>query len=102
MGENKRNLFTIDGKFYYGWIMLICGFLSMFLSGCAQCPVQAQFLPTNELLQDCNLPSRDGMKTVGDMVRIIKADEYAIKLHNVNMHALRTYVETLRGNGNAR
>lgn len=31
MGENKRNLFTIDGKFYYGWIMLICGFLSMFI-----------------------------------------------------------------------
>ncbi len=27
----KRNLFKVDGRFYYGWIMLFCGFMSMFI-----------------------------------------------------------------------
>mgnify|MGYP004509374583 CR=1 FL=1 len=27
----KRSLFKIDGKFYYGWVMLFCGFMSMFI-----------------------------------------------------------------------
>ncbi len=26
-----NNIFKVDGRFYYGWIMLICGFLSMFI-----------------------------------------------------------------------
>ena len=27
----KTNLFKVDGKFYYGWVMLFCGFMSMFI-----------------------------------------------------------------------
>ena len=27
----KNNLFKVDGKFYYGWVMLLCGFMSMFI-----------------------------------------------------------------------
>lgn len=27
----KDNIFKVNGKFYYGWIMLICGFMSMFI-----------------------------------------------------------------------
>ena len=27
----KDNLFKVNGKFYYGWIMLLCGFMSMFI-----------------------------------------------------------------------
>lgn len=27
----KKNIFTIDGKFYYGWVMLFCAFLPMFI-----------------------------------------------------------------------
>ena len=29
--SKNNNLFTIDGKFYYGWLMLFCGFMSMFI-----------------------------------------------------------------------
>jgi len=43
------------------------------------------------LLDDCPLPPRDGAQTVGDLVRIVIADEAAIKAHNVNMKALREY-----------
>lgn len=27
----KNNLLKVDGKFYYGWVMLFCGFMSMFI-----------------------------------------------------------------------
>lgn len=27
----KKNLFKVDGRFYYGWVMLLCGFMSMFI-----------------------------------------------------------------------
>ena len=27
----KKNVFTIDGRFYYGWVMLLCGFMTMFI-----------------------------------------------------------------------
>lgn len=49
------------------------------------------FLPPAILLDDCKLPSRDGVRTVGDMARIIIADESAINEHNANMQALREY-----------
>lgn len=29
--QTKDNLFKINGRFYYGWIMLFCGFMSMFI-----------------------------------------------------------------------
>lgn len=28
---SKPNIFKIDGRFYYGWVMLFCGFMSMFI-----------------------------------------------------------------------
>ena len=49
------------------------------------------FLPPVILLDDCKIPSRDGINTVGDMVRIIKADEEAMLLVNANLYALREY-----------
>lgn len=67
----------------------------MTLSGCsgtAQPTAEpVRFLPPVMLLDDCPLPPRDGAKTVGDLVRIVIADENAIKAHNVNMQALREY-----------
>ena len=27
----QHNIFKIDGRFYYGWVMLFCGFMSMFI-----------------------------------------------------------------------
>ena len=27
----NKNIFTVNGKFYYGWLMLFCGFMSMFI-----------------------------------------------------------------------
>lgn len=51
----------------------------------------AMFLPPAMLLDDCKLPSRNGVKTVGDMAKIIIADEAAINEHNANMQALREY-----------
>lgn len=27
----KKNLFKVDGRFYYGWVVLLCGFMSMFI-----------------------------------------------------------------------
>jgi hypothetical protein len=49
------------------------------------------FLPPAILLDECKIPSRDGIKTVGDMVRVIKADEEAMLLVNANLFALREY-----------
>lgn len=37
------------------------------------------------------LPSRSGMRTVGDMVRILIADEEAISLKNADLKSLREY-----------
>ena len=31
MSNSKDSLFRINGKFYYGWVMLFCGFMSMFI-----------------------------------------------------------------------
>ena len=27
----KNNLFRVDGRFYYGWVMLLCGFICLFV-----------------------------------------------------------------------
>ena len=27
----ERKIFTVNGRFYYGWLMLFCGFMSMFI-----------------------------------------------------------------------
>ena len=26
----KKSIINVDGRFYYGWVMLICGFIMMF------------------------------------------------------------------------
>ena len=49
------------------------------------------FLPPVALLDDIQLPPRDGAKTVGDLVRIVIADEAAINLKNADLKALRDY-----------
>ncbi|WP_206214318.1 hypothetical protein [Desulfovibrio sp. ZJ369] len=49
------------------------------------------FLPPAVLLDDIELPPRDGAKTVGDLVRIVIADEAAINLKNADLQALREY-----------
>ena len=54
-------------------------------------PPAATFLPPAALLDDIKLPPRDGAKTVGDLVRIVIADEAAINLKNADLQALREY-----------
>ena len=27
----KKSIINVDGRFYYGWVMLICGFMTMFI-----------------------------------------------------------------------
>lgn len=54
-----------------------------------------KFLPPPALLDDVKLPSRDGIKTVGDMVKVLLADEEAIRLKNADMQALREYRASL-------
>lgn len=49
------------------------------------------FVPPATLLDDCPLPPRGGAKTVGDLVKLIMADEAAINEHNANMQVLREY-----------
>lgn len=51
----------------------------------------AAFLPPAALLDDIALPPRDGARTVGDLVRIVIADEAAINLKNADLKALRDY-----------
>ena len=66
----------------------------IYVSGCSTTKKKIEtvyFLPPETLLMDCAVPSRDGVKTVGDMVRIIKLDEEAIALCNANLTALRNY-----------
>lgn len=29
--KDSKSLFTIDGRFYYGWVMLLCAFMPMFI-----------------------------------------------------------------------
>lgn len=39
------------------------------------------------------------MKTVGDMIRIILADEEVVKLKNADLKALRNYIANLHKTG---
>ncbi|MBD5647977.1 MAG: hypothetical protein HDQ89_10355 [Desulfovibrio sp.] len=56
------------------------------------------FLPPAALLDDITLPPRDGARTVGDLVRIVIADEAAINLKNADLKALRDYRTGLLNN----
>lgn len=58
------------------------------------------FNPPLELLADIEMPDRSNMKKVGDMVRIILADEEVIQAKNADLKALRSYTEKLRASGN--
>lgn len=53
------------------------------------------FLPPAALLDDIELPPRDGARTVGDLVRMVIADEAAINLKNADLKALRDYRASL-------
>ena len=53
------------------------------------------FLPPAALLDDIELPPRDGARTVGDLVRIVIADEAAINIKTADLKALRDYRASL-------
>lgn len=53
------------------------------------------FNPPIELLADIEIPDRSGMKTVGDIIRIVIADEEAMNLKNADLKALREYAAKL-------
>lgn len=59
------------------------------------------FNPPIELLADIEMPDRSNMKKVGDMVRIILADEEVIQAKNADLKALRSYAEKIRAMGAA-
>lgn len=42
-------------------------------------------------MEPIELPSRHNLRTVGDMVRVLLADEEAIALKNADLEALREY-----------
>lgn len=50
-------------------------------------------------MADIELPDRSRIKTVGDMVRIIIADEEVILLKNADLKALRDYTAKLKDMG---
>lgn len=53
-------------------------------------------------MADIEIPDRSKMKTVGDMIRIIIADEEAIMLKNADLKALREYTIKLQEIENAK
>lgn len=53
-------------------------------------------------MADIEIPDRSSMKTVGDMVRIIIADEEVIMLKNADMKALREYAAKMKEMENAK
>lgn len=52
-------------------------------------------LPPAILLEDARLPGRDGAKTAGDLVRLILADEAAIRAKNADLRALREWRQNI-------
>lgn len=57
--------------------------------------------PPIELMADIELPDRSNMKKIGDMVRIILADEEVIQAKNADLKALRNYTEKLKNMDNS-
>lgn len=53
------------------------------------------YMPPIELMADIEIPDRSNMKTVGDMVKIILADEEAMQVKNMDLKALRSYTEKI-------
>lgn len=62
-------------------------------SGCSSAakPKTLVFCPPAILLDDLKIPSRQGIKTVGDMARLILSDERAMRQKNADLQALREY-----------
>ena len=48
--KNKNLSLKIDGRFYYGWVMLLCGFMSMFI--CYVIKVNCQSLFYNPICEE--------------------------------------------------
>ena len=38
----KKSIINVDGRFYYGWVMLICGFMTMFICYVLKLPTPKQ------------------------------------------------------------
>lgn len=58
-------------------------------------PQMITFSPPSELIADIEIPDRSKMETVGDMVRIIIADEEAMQAKNADLKALRSYTDKI-------
>lgn len=58
-------------------------------------PEPIRFLPPEVLLQDIEIPSRANAKTAGDLVRLLLADEQAMRLKNADMKVLRDYTKAM-------
>lgn len=74
-------------------VLILLSLLFLMICACSSkkpvsetCP-----LPPEELLAPIKLPSREKLQTVGDMARIIMADETVILLKNADLQALREW-----------
>ena len=76
--------------------------ISFCLSLCCACSARtpqpaARFSPPAALLEDTEVPSRDGAATVGDLVRLLVRDEAAIRQCNADKLGLREYTARVTG-----
>ena len=53
--------------------------------------------PPEALYQEMEIPSRDGVSTVGDLVRLVKEDEAAMKLKNADLRSLCEFYRRMQG-----
>lgn len=81
-------------------ILVFAIWIFLMTSGCSgknpTLPQKALFNPPMELMNDIEIPDRSKMKTVGDMVRVILADEQVIQEKNADLKALRNYTERVK------
>lgn len=76
--------------------------ISFCLSLCCACSARTpqpavMFNPPAALLEDTEVPSRDGAATVGDLVRLLVRDEAAIRQCNADKLGLREYTARING-----
>lgn len=93
--NNEFDQKTGNSTTLLGRRMILAALLFLMMSsGCSSTapkPKTLVFCPPAILLDDVKIPSRQEMKTVGDMARLILADEQAMKNKNADMQALREY-----------
>ena len=69
----KKNLFKVDGRFYYGWVMLLCGFMSMFI--CYVIKVNCSSLFTKPICEDLGVTRSEFtlMNTIMTVVMLVSS-----------------------------